>query len=187
MQWVGIVLALIVLGVVAWRILRIAPRLREGGVAPAFQLQDQDARVRQLAEYRGRWLVLYFYPRDATPGCTREACNFRDDILKIRALKAEIVGISVNDTASHARFAIHHHLPFPLLADIGGHTAAAYGALFKLGPLRLARRHTFIVTPEGRVGRIFRQVNPAHHATEVARAIKALQIQNATDKLVSAQ
>lgn len=187
MKWALIVLTLIVAGFLTWRILRIAPRLVEGDIAPEFQLKDHEGRLRRLAEYQGRWLVLYFYPRDDTPGCTREACAFRDDLLTIRALHAEVVGVSVDDTASHARFVSQYHLPFPLLADPLGHTAAAYGALFKLGPLRMARRHTYIVTPEGRIGRIFRHVNPTHHAAEVARTIKELQIKSIVNKLVPAQ
>lgn len=175
MEWAGIVLVLVVLAGLTASILRAGPRLREGDLAPDFQLTDQNGTVQHGVAYRGRWLVLYFYPRDATPGCTREACNFRDDILKIRALNAEIIGVSVDDAASHARFATRYHLPFALLADTQGAIAAAYGALFQLGPLRLARRQTFIVTPEGYVGRIFRQVNPTRHATEVAQALIGLQ------------
>lgn len=175
MKWAGILLALIVLGLLAWR-LRPAPGLVAGETAPEFQLMDQANQPRQLSEYRGRWLVLYFYPRDDTPGCTREACRFRDDILTLRGINAEVVGISVDTAASHARFAAKYKLPFPLLADTQGKVAAAYSALFTLGPLRLARRTTFIVTPSGKIGRIFKNVDPAHHATEVAQAIKKLQI-----------
>ena len=177
MKWGALILALTVAGFLAWRFLRTAPRLAEGNTAPEFQLNDQQRALHRLAEYRGRWLVLYFYPKDDTPGCTREACNFRDDIHNLRALNAEIIGISVDDTASHARFATRYHLPFPLLSDPQGHTAAAYGALFQLGPLRVARRQTFIVTPEGRIGRVYRHVNPTRHVTEVAQALKELQNQ----------
>ena len=187
MKWAGIVLILIVLIFWVWRGLRISPRLMEGDTAPEFQLKDQTDTMRALKAYRGRWLVLYFYPRDATPGCTREACNFRDKFLKIQSLNAEIIGISVNGSDSHARFASQHQLPFPLLADTDGQTAAAYGALFRLGPLRFARRHTFILTPEGRMGKIFRQVNPDHHAAEISAALEALQRKPAPSKLVPAQ
>lgn len=187
MKWLGVALVLIVLSVWVWRASRISPRLLEGEVAPDFQLKDQEGNVRPLQAYRGRWLVLYFYPRDATPGCTREACDFRDNLLKIKALNAEVVGISVDDSDAHARFAKQHHLPFPLLADTAGKTAAAYGALFRLGPLRFARRHTFILTPEGRVGKIFRKVSPDHHAAEVAAAIEALQGQYTPRTLVPVQ
>ena len=187
MKWTGVVLVLILLIFWVWRGLRISPRLMEGDIAPEFQLKDQNGTMRELKTYRGRWLVLYFYPRDETPGCTREACNFRDTFLKIQSLNAEVVGISVDDTDSHARFANRHHLPFPLLADTDGRTAATYGALLKLGPLRFARRHTFILTPQGRVGKIFRQVNPDHHAAEIGAALAALQRPPTPPKLVPAQ
>lgn len=177
MKWIGLVVAISLLAV-GWRLLRVSPNLTPGELAPPFRLSDQHGKLHQLDTYRGRWLVLYFYPRDDTPGCTREACGFRDDILKIRALNAEVIGISVDDAASHARFAREHHLPFALLADTNGKTAAAYGALLKLGPWRMARRHTFIVTPQGRVGHVFRQVKPDQHAAEVARVLKELQINN---------
>lgn len=177
MKWGALLFVLILAGLLAWRFWRVAPRLVEGNAAPEFQLKDQQEIPHRLNEYRGRWVVLYFYPKDDTPGCTREACSFRDDIHNLRALNAEIMGLSVDDAASHARFATRYHLPFPLLSDPEGHTAAAYGALFQLGPLRVARRQTFIVTPEGRIGRVFRHVDPTHHAMEVAQALKGLQSQ----------
>ena len=186
MKWAAIMLALIVLGLLAWRILRIAPHLRAGDTAPAFELKDQQTKVWRLADYRGRWLVLYFYPKDDTPGCTREACHFRDDILTLRGLHADVAGISVDNADSHARFATKYHLPFPLLADTDGEVATAYGVLLKLGPLKMARRVTFIITPDGRIGRIFRHVNPANHAAEIAQALKTLQIEHAPVKLAPA-
>ena len=178
LKWGALILVFIVAGLLAWRVFRISPRLVAGNTAPEFQLNDQQGILQRLEDYRGRWLVLYFYPKDDTPGCTREACNFRDDIHNFRALNAEIIGISVDAAASHARFATRYHLPFPLLSDPQGHTAAAYGALFKLGPLRVARRQTFIVTPEGRIGRVYRHVDPTRHAMEVAQALKELQNQH---------
>lgn len=184
MKWIGLFVAVSVLGILGWRLLRVSPYLVAGDLAPPFELTDQHGKLHELDTYRGRWLVLYFYPRDDTPGCTREACGFRDDILKIKTLNAEVIGVSVDDAASHARFASQHHLPFALLADTKGETAAAYGALLRLGPWQMARRHTFIVTPQGRVGRVFRQVKPDQHAAEVARTLKELQIKNNNDKPV---
>ena len=178
MKWVGVFAVLLVLGLLAWRVTRPTANLAAGDAAPGFLLTDQNGAVHQLSDYRGRWLVLYFYPKDDTPGCTREACRFRDDIASIRSLNAEVVGISVDDTASHAAFAAKYHLPFPLLADKDGNTAAAYGALLKLGPLRLARRHTFIVAPGGRIAQAFRQIDPERHALEIAQALRALQTIN---------
>ena len=188
MKWLAVILGLSLcwLMVVVWRAARIAPRLVEGETAPDFQLRDPNGRIHTLVAYRGRWLVLYFYPRDATPGCTREACDFRDNFLKVQALDADIVGISVDRSETHARFARQHRLPFPLLADPAGKTAAAYGALFRLGPLRFARRHTFILTPEGCVGKIFRQVHPGQHAAEVGAALAAMQRQRTSPEHVPA-
>lgn len=175
MKWVVIVLALGFLALVTWRNVRNPTHLQRGDLAPTFELVDQDNHVQRLIAYRGRWLVMYFYPKDDTPGCTREACQFRDDIQSIQALSASVVGISVDTTASHAQFAAKHHLSFPLLADTGGQVAALYGALLKFGPWKIARRITFIITPDGHIAHIFQRVNPAAHAREVTRTIKALQ------------
>jgi peroxiredoxin Q/BCP len=119
--------------------------------------------------------VLYFYPRDDTPGCTREACRFRDDIGLLGDLGAAVVGVSVDDTTSHADFARKYALPFPLLSDTGGKAAAAYGSLLNLGIARFARRHTFIIAPDGRIAARFDKVDPARHAQEVARTLRTLR------------
>ncbi|MEQ1592500.1 MAG: peroxiredoxin [Thiobacillaceae bacterium] len=179
MKWLVAILVLITLGLMAWHLSRPAITLNVGDPATEFQLSDQNGVIKRLSDFRGHWLVLYFYPKNDTPGCTAEACHFRDDILTIRNLDAEVVGISVDQADSYARFAAKYHLPFPLLADTDGHTAAAYGALFKLGPLRFAQRATFIVAPDGRLAQIFRQVDPAQHAAEVTQSLKALQTKNA--------
>ena len=178
MKWVVIALLLIV-ALLSWRVLRPTPRLRTGELAPEFQLPDQHGTQHKLVAYRGRWLVLYFYPRDDTPGCTREACQFRDDFQQLQALRAKVVGVSVDTAHSHARFAAKYHLPFPLLADTQGAVAAQYGALIKLGPLKMARRITFIIAPDGHVAHLFPHVNPDKHAKAVARVLKDLQTQAA--------
>jgi peroxiredoxin Q/BCP len=152
-----------------------AGELAVGGAAPKFALLDQESKTHALAEYRGRWVVLYFYPKDDTPGCTTEACNFRDDLPALRALNVQILGISLDDTKSHARFAEKYRLPFPLLADTEGNVARAYGALWSIGPLRIAKRCTFVIDPEGRVARIYRNVKPASHSRELQQDLKALQ------------
>src|SRR6266576_3468324 len=105
-----------------------AERLAAGAPAPAFELKDQDGRNHRLEDYRGRWVVLYFYPKDDTPGCTKEACNFRDDLPKLRALGVQILGVSVDTAESHAKFASKYKLPFPLLADTQGTVAKTYGS-----------------------------------------------------------
>jgi peroxiredoxin Q/BCP len=170
----GLAALLLVTSAVLW-MLRPGAQRPEGGAAPDFALTDQNGQTRRLGDYAGRWLVLYFYPRDDTPGCTQEACRFRDDIGVMRDLDAAVVGVSVNDTRSHADFARKYQLPFPLLSDPDGQTAAAYGSLLNLGVVRFARRHTFIITPDGRIAARFDKVDPASHAQEVARTLRALQ------------
>jgi len=148
-----------------------------GDPAPAFELIDQYQKTHKLSDYIGKWVVLYFYPKDDTPGCTTEACNFRDDIFRIRELDAEVLGISLDGAESHAEFAKKHGLPFPLLSDAEAVTAVKYGCLMSLGPIKYAKRHTFIINPEGMLAKIYRDVNPNHHSTEIIADLKYLQIQ----------
>ena len=146
-----------------------------GTPAPGFELYDQQQQQHSLADYAGKWVVLYFYPRDDTPGCTIEACRFRDDYEQIKSLGAEIVGISLDSTVSHARFASNHNLPFPLLSDPGGNVAGLYGCLFSLGPLKLARRNTIIIDAKGNVAKIYREVDPRLHSEQIITDLQQLQ------------
>ena len=100
-----------------------------GNPAPGFKLQDQNGDWHELGDYRGSWLAVYFYPKDDTPGCTTEACNFRDNIYAFKAIGAAVVGISVDDVESHKDFSEKYRLPFVILADENGETALAYGVL----------------------------------------------------------
>lgn len=152
----------------------VAAELVVGSPAPAFDLVDQNMKQQRLADYVGKWLVLYFYPEDDTPGCTTEACNFRDDIFKIRAKGAEVLGVSLDSAESHAEFAHKHGLPFPLLADTEGKVTEAYGAMMGAGPVKFAKRHTFIIDPEGKVAHIYRDVNPKSHSGEVIAELERL-------------
>lgn len=170
----GLAALLLLASAVLWMLRPGSPRV-EGSMAPDFILLDQIGQTHRLSDYAGRWLVLYFYPKDDTPGCTQEACRFRDDIGVLGNLNAVVVGVSTDNAQSHADFSSKYQLPFPLLSDPGGHTAAAYDSLLNLGLIRLARRHTFIISPEGRIAARFDQVNPASHAQEVARILRALQ------------
>lgn len=154
-----------------------AESLAVGQPAPPFALKDQNGRIHQLSDYAGKWLVVYFYPKDDTPGCTKEACHFRDDIAQLRALGAQIVGISLDSTSSHDQFANKFSLPFPLLADDGGAIAKRYDAYWSLLFIHVARRHTFIIDPAGRIAKIYRKVDPDTHSAEVIADIKALQQQ----------
>ena len=147
-----------------------------GSPAPAFKLQDQNGKWHTLDEYKGKWLTLYFYPKDQTPGCTTEACEFRDNIFAFRDANAVIVGISVDDVESHKKFESKHGLPFTLLADPSKETAKAYGVLKKfMGLTELASRETFLIDPTGRIVKIYRDVNPKEHSGEVLTDIKAMQ------------
>jgi peroxiredoxin Q/BCP len=152
-----------------------ATGLSVGDMAPGFDLTDQQGRQHSLPDYRGQWLVLYFYPKDDTPGCTKEACSLRDEFAAFRQLDVTVLGVSLDDTDSHAAFAKKYRLPFPLLSDTGGKVAKAYGSLGGFGPIRYARRHTFIIDPDGRIARVWRKVNPAVHSSELLEAFNALR------------
>ena len=158
------------------------PAPPEAGMpAPAFHLQDQTGAWHSLSEYRGKWLVLYFYPKDDTPGCTTQACEFRDNIFAFNKLGAVIVGISVDDVASHKQFAEEHSLPFTLLADSTKETATAYGVLHSaLGIMEIASRETFIIDPHGRVAKHYAAVDPKGHSQAVLADLKALQARQRT-------
>lgn len=145
-----------------------------GSPAPDFALPDASGQERRLAEWRGKWLVLYFYPKDDTPGCTTEARNFRDSARQFAQLNAVVVGVSLDDTASHRAFADRHSLPFPLLVDDGGEVARRYGALSNFGIIKFARRYTFLIDPDGRVAKVYQQVDAERHAAEVLTDIRVL-------------
>ena len=147
----------------------------EGQTAPDFSLRDQNGEMRSLSAYRRHWVVLYFYPKDDTPGCTQEACRFRDDIPALKKLDTEVLGVSVDNPESHARFSSKYSLPFPLLADTDGTVARQYGALWSLAFIRFAKRHSFIIDPQGKIAKIYRQVRSETHSQEVIQDLKALQ------------
>lgn len=148
-------------------------------LAPDFKLPDQTGAVRSLADYRGQWLVVYFYPKDDTPGCTIEACSFRDgrdDIAE--KTEAEIIGISKDDTASHQKFAQNNRLTFPILSDETGQVIEAYGAWGKkmYGREGILRK-TFIIDPTGQVRKVYGRVTPLGHAKQVLADLSELQKQ----------
>jgi thioredoxin-dependent peroxiredoxin len=153
-----------------------APSPAVGSMAPAFRLQDQNGQWHTLEEYKGRWLALYFYPKDNTPGCTTQACEFRDNIFAFRDAGAVIVGVSLDDTASHKKFAEEHGLPFTLLADSTKETAKTYGVLTKMmGIMEVAQRDTFLIDPTGKIVKHYVRVDPKGHSQLVLADIKALQ------------
>lgn len=145
-----------------------------GALAPEFALADQSGVVHSLAQYRGKWVVLYFYPKDDTPGCTEQACKFRDDFAVLKILGAEVLGVSVDDAASHAEFSRKHKLPFPLLVDKDGIVANSYGSLRDLMLLKMAKRNTFLINPQGRIEKIYLGADSARNSAEIVTAIKQL-------------
>ena len=148
--------------------------LMEGSDAPSFNLQDQNGEWHTLGDYQGRWLAIYFYPKDDTPGCTKEACNFRDNIYAFKAIDAAVVGISVDDVESHKKFSDKYKLPFTLLADSDNTTATAYGVLKDYKLLKLASRQSFLIDPEGKIAKHYADVDPDTHTGEVLADIKTL-------------
>lgn len=146
-----------------------------GSVAPDFVLPDARGKMHRLADWRGRWLVLYFYPKDDTPGCTVEAQGFRDRQHQLDDLKAGVVGVSLDDGASHQAFADKHRLSFPLLADTDGAVARRYGALSDFGIFRFAKRYTFLIDPDGRVAKAYLKVDASRHVDEVIADLTSLR------------
>ena len=146
--------------------------LEVGQVAPDFVLNDQNNHEHNLKDYHGEWIVLYFYPKDDTPGCTTEACEFRDNIEILNKLKAKIFGISLDSIESHKKFSEKYSLPFPLLSDPSGNVAEKYNSYSSLVGFKYASRHTFIINPKGKIHKIYKDVNPSTHAKEVIEEIK---------------
>ena len=144
-----------------------------GGQAPEFELADQTGQLHSLEDYRGQWVVLYFYPKDETPGCTTEACEFRDNIFAFRDLNAQILGVSLDDVASHRDFAEKYSLPFPLLADTEGRTSDAYGVKTRMLGMTVAKRQTFVIGPDGTIVKHYEKVKPAEHSAEVIADLKS--------------
>jgi len=145
-----------------------------GADAPSFNLQDQNGEWHTLGDYHGQWLAVYFYPRDDTPGCTTEACNFRDNIYAFKAIGAAVVGISVDDVDSHKEFSDKYKLPFTILADEDGKTAKTYGVLKDYKLLKLASRQSFLINPEGKIVKHYADVDPDEHTDQVLADIKDL-------------
>ena len=149
-----------------------------GDPAPDFELKDQDGQLHSIEDYRGKWVALYFYPKDGTPGCTTEACEFRDNIFEFERLDCQILGVSLDDQESHKEFAEEHGLPFPLLADTEGAAADTYGVKTRLMGLTLAKRQTFLIDPDGRVAIHYAEVDPDTHSKQVLADLEKLQRQN---------
>jgi peroxiredoxin Q/BCP len=145
--------------------------LKEGMIAPDFELMDQEGKLHKLGDYRGKVIVLYFYPKDDTPGCTVEACNFRDNFEVFKSAGVEILGISPDSMKSHAKFQQKHGLPFPLLADENHKVCEVYGVWgikkFMGNEYFGVYRTTYVIDEEGLIKKIFENVKPSEHAQEI--------------------
>ena len=146
-----------------------------GTAAPDFRLQDQKGDWHELSQYQGQWVALYFYPKNDTPGCTTEACNFRDNIFAFRERDAVILGVSLDDVESHKEFAEKYSLPFSLLSDAEGEVAERYGVLRNLGVMKMAKRQSFLIGPDGVIAKHYEDVDPDTHSQEVLADLEHLQ------------
>ena len=146
-----------------------------GSAAPEFTLNSQDGTPVSLKDFHGKWVVLYFYPKDFTSGCTVEAHNFQRDLAQYQQKGAVILGVSVDSADSHKQFCAKEGLNFKLLADTDHMVSSDYGSLTDRGEVKFAARHTFIINPEGKIAKVFEDVNPSKHSEEVLAALAQLQ------------
>lgn len=169
------IVSLLALFLLLFRLISVAGTLPKiGQPAPDFRLADANKQVHQLADYKGKWLVLYFYPKDDTPGCTKEACHFRDDWFALEKLGAKVVGISVDTSDSHAKFISKYKLPFPLLADSDGKVADSYGALTNFGIFKFAKRYTYLIDEKSNIIKIYKSVDVSRHSQEIIEDLQRL-------------
>ena len=146
-----------------------------GQVAPTFTLPSQDGSEISLDSFKGKWVVLYFYPKDMTQGCTIEAHNFQRDLTKFEADNAVIVGVSVDTPDSHKQFCTKEGLTFRLLADPKHKVVDEYGSLGHFGPMTIANRNTFLIDPQGKIVKVWTKVDPSHHSEEVLAALDEIK------------
>jgi peroxiredoxin Q/BCP len=146
-----------------------------GQLAPTFTLPSQDGSRIALDSFRGKWVVLYFYPKDMTPGCTIEAHNFQRDLSRFEGENAVILGVSVDSPDSHRQFCTKEGLTFRLLADPDHKVVEAYGSLGNFMGVRIANRNTFLIDPHGKIVKVWTKVNPSHHSEEVLAALDELK------------
>lgn len=151
--------------------------LLPGQSAPDFILKDQYDITHRLSYYQGSWVILFFYPKDNMPTCVCEVCNIRDNLHDLLQLGVEVFGINMDDRLTHAYFSDRYDLNFPILSDAQGQICEAYGALRGIGPVKMVRRHSFIISPTGYVLRIYPNVKPYQHAKHLIRDLQTLQTQ----------
>ncbi|MFZ0862580.1 MAG: peroxiredoxin [Candidatus Sulfotelmatobacter sp.] len=173
-----ILLLLVVVAVLVVLVPRLLSRSAtptEGSNAPDFTLPSQEGSSVSLKDYRGEWVVLYFYPKDQTPGCSREARNFQVDQPKYVERNAVVLGVSLDSVDSHKKFCAKEGLNFKLLADTDHKVTESYGSLTNLGLVKFAARHTFLIDPNGKIAKVYTSVDPVKHSGEVLAELDLLQ------------
>ena len=170
-----LLVVVIVLVVLVPRLLSRSATPSEGSNAPDFTLPSQEGSSVSLKDYRGEWVVLYFYPKDQTPGCSREAHNFQMDQPKYADRNAVVIGISLDSVDSHKRFCAKEGLNFKLLADTEHKVTDSYGSLTNLGLVKFAARHTFLIDPRGKIAKAYTSVDPLGHSADVLAELDLLQ------------
>ena len=172
-QFIRVVIGMAIISVVASLAIATPPEV--GKAAPDFKLMSQEGKPIRLKDFRGKWVVLYFYPKDFTSGCTVEAKNFQKDLASYEKAKAVIVGVSVDNVDSHKNFCAKEGLNFKLLADSDTKVSEMYDSLKDYNGNKLSARNTFIIDPKGRIAKVFIGVKPAGHSEEVLAALGELQ------------
>lgn len=167
--WISMCVAMVLAPVLLYAAHPVA-----GSLAPEFTLKSQDGTPVSLSDFRGKWVVLYFYPKDFTSGCTLEAHNFQRDLAEYEKRNAVIIGVSVDDTNSHKQFCVKEGLSFKILSDTEHNVSKQYGTLTHIG-FTHAARNTFLISPDGRIARVFEDVKPAQHSAQVLAALTELQ------------
>jgi len=170
-----ILLVLVIVGGLAARFAFAGSPPQVGAAAPEFTLPSQDGQQVSLKEYSGKWVVLYFYPKDFTSGCTIEAHNFQRDQEQYAKKNAVVLGVSVDSVDSHKKFCTKEGLNFKLLADTDHKVSDEYGSLMNLGITQIAKRNTFIIDPVGKIARVYTGVDPNKHSQEVLAALDEVQ------------
>lgn len=177
LRWViiALVLCIVLVGLGIHRAMAAGEAPNVGTAAPDFTLPSQSGAQVSLHDFRGKWVVLYFYPKDMSHGCTIEAHNFQRDEAKYQQMNAVILGVSGDSVGSHQKFCAKDGLNFKLLADTDHAVSEEYGSLHDLGVAKLSARHTFLISPDGHIVKEFLDVNPSSHSQEVLAALAQLQ------------
>jgi peroxiredoxin Q/BCP len=170
-----ILVVLVIVGGLAARFAFAGSPPQVGAAAPEFTLPSQDGQQVSLKDYSGKWVVLYFYPKDFTSGCTIEAHNFERDQAQYAKKNAVVLGVSVDNVDSHKKFCAKEGLNFKLLADSDHKVSDEYGSLMNLGVTQIAKRNTFIIDPAGKIARVYTGVDPNKHSQEVLVALDEVQ------------